>query len=252
MLATQSLAKLDDLSRTMRDTILANVGCLAVFQVAGADARTSGVGAGQGAGDRGRHRVAARAPLLRPRHRGHGPDARLLDDGAESPSPETPPSADRIREASDAYTVPAPQIAYGDAEGDLKLEKFRRGVEDLDGRTTDGRKKERRRRSRTPTSGGLERRKRKSRRRQAADAGAHEREEARGMRPEGCEPDLLRALARMPFLNRLEMVAVTGWSRGAVYEAVERMEDAGLCASVLHATGLLAPGAQVPPHRRRG
>ena len=40
VLATQSLAKLDDLSRTMRDTILANVGCLAVFQVAGNDART--------------------------------------------------------------------------------------------------------------------------------------------------------------------------------------------------------------------
>ena len=39
VLATQSLAKLDDLSRTMRDTILANVGCLAVFQVAGSDAR---------------------------------------------------------------------------------------------------------------------------------------------------------------------------------------------------------------------
>ena len=28
ILATQSLAKLDDLSRTMRDTLLANVGCL--------------------------------------------------------------------------------------------------------------------------------------------------------------------------------------------------------------------------------
>ena len=39
ILATQSLAKLDDLSRTMRDTILANVGCLAIFQVAGSDAR---------------------------------------------------------------------------------------------------------------------------------------------------------------------------------------------------------------------
>ena len=32
ILATQSLAKLDDLSPTMRDTILANVGCLAVFR----------------------------------------------------------------------------------------------------------------------------------------------------------------------------------------------------------------------------
>ncbi len=39
ILATQSLAKLDDLSPTMRDTILANVGCLAVFQVAASDAR---------------------------------------------------------------------------------------------------------------------------------------------------------------------------------------------------------------------
>ena len=39
ILATQSLAKLEDLSPTMRDTILANVGCLAVFQVAGSDAR---------------------------------------------------------------------------------------------------------------------------------------------------------------------------------------------------------------------
>ena len=39
ILATQSLAKLDDLSPSMRDTILANVSCLAVFQVAGSDAR---------------------------------------------------------------------------------------------------------------------------------------------------------------------------------------------------------------------
>ena len=39
ILATQSLAKLDDLSHTMRDTLLANVGCLAVFQVSGSDAR---------------------------------------------------------------------------------------------------------------------------------------------------------------------------------------------------------------------
>ena len=39
ILATQSLAKLEDLSRTMRDTVLANVGCLAAFQMAGTDAR---------------------------------------------------------------------------------------------------------------------------------------------------------------------------------------------------------------------
>ena len=39
ILATQSLAKLADISPTMEDTILANVGCLAVFQVSGSDAR---------------------------------------------------------------------------------------------------------------------------------------------------------------------------------------------------------------------
>ena len=55
------------------------------------------------------------------------------------------------------------------------------------------------------------------------------------MRPEGSEPDLLRALASMPFLDRQEMVAVSGWSRAAVYEAVQRLETGGFCASVLHA-----------------
>ena len=39
ILATQSLARLADLSPTMQDTLLANVGCLAVFQVAASDAR---------------------------------------------------------------------------------------------------------------------------------------------------------------------------------------------------------------------
>ncbi|MDE2844675.1 MAG: hypothetical protein OXN21_15045, partial [Chloroflexota bacterium] len=35
----QSLGKLEDLSKTMRDTVLTNVGCLAAFQMAGTDAR---------------------------------------------------------------------------------------------------------------------------------------------------------------------------------------------------------------------
>ena len=61
------------------------------------------------------------------------------------------------------------------------------------------------------------------------------------MRPEGCEADLLRALAAMPFLDRLEMVSVTGWSRGAVYEAVEKLESGGVCASVLHSADPFPP-----------
>ena len=59
------------------------------------------------------------------------------------------------------------------------------------------------------------------------------------MRP--VDGELLRLLAHMPFLDRLEMVAVAGWSRGGVYRAVPRLEDAGLIASVPHGTELVAP-----------
>ena len=67
------------------------------------------------------------------------------------------------------------------------------------------------------------------------------------MRPEGCEADLLRALASMPFLDRQEMVAVSGWSRAAVYEAVQKLEAGGFCASVLHATELQPPARRFHP-----
>ncbi len=56
------------------------------------------------------------------------------------------------------------------------------------------------------------------------------------MRP---ERDLLRLLAAMPFLDRLEMVAVSGWSRGAVYGSIEAIEKAGLATSVPHASELI-------------
>ena len=59
------------------------------------------------------------------------------------------------------------------------------------------------------------------------------------MRPEACETELLRRLAAMPFLDRLEMVAVSGRSRGAVYEAVRKLESGGLVASVPHAAQLI-------------
>jgi hypothetical protein len=39
IMATQSLARLEDLSRTLRDTIFSNIGCLVAFQVSAADAR---------------------------------------------------------------------------------------------------------------------------------------------------------------------------------------------------------------------
>ena len=48
----------------------------------------------------------------------------------------------------------------------------------------------------------------------------------------------LRLLSHMPLLDRLEAVAVSGWSRGAVYNAVESLEREGLTASVPHASEL--------------
>ena len=61
------------------------------------------------------------------------------------------------------------------------------------------------------------------------------------MRPAECEGELLRCLAAMPFLDRLEMVAVSGRSRGAVYEAVGKLEEACLTASVPHAAPFIPP-----------
>jgi len=52
------------------------------------------------------------------------------------------------------------------------------------------------------------------------------------------EADTLRLLSHMPLLDRLEAVAVSGWSRGAVYRAVESLEREGLSASVPHASDL--------------
>ena len=61
------------------------------------------------------------------------------------------------------------------------------------------------------------------------------------MTPNRCETDALRRLADMPFLDRLELAALTGWSRGAVYHAVDKLECAGMVEAVPHASPLLAP-----------
>ena len=64
------------------------------------------------------------------------------------------------------------------------------------------------------------------------------------MRTEGCEAQTLRALASMPFLDRTEMVAVTGWSKAAVHEAVDKLDSGGFCAAVPHATALFPSATQ--------
>ena len=162
VLATQSLAKLDDLSRTMRDTLLANVGCLAVFQVAGNDARTL-------LWELGKDRVSEDDIVSLPVHhcyvratvgKERMPAFSMMVRKPEEGDADT---AARIRAAAAAYTVPAPQIAYGDAEGDLKVEEFRRAVEDP---KSDG---EQQQKPETEPE-----RRRRSRRRAAADAGEAE------------------------------------------------------------------------------
>ena len=52
------------------------------------------------------------------------------------------------------------------------------------------------------------------------------------------ETDILRLLSHAPLIDRLEAVAVSGWSRGAVYGAFEALEREGLADSVPHASEL--------------
>ena len=61
------------------------------------------------------------------------------------------------------------------------------------------------------------------------------------MRPGPAEIELLRLLAEMPFLDRLELARISGRSRGAVYQAVHRLEEEGSLASLPHAAELQPP-----------
>ena len=133
ILATQSLAKLDDLSPTMRDTILANVGCLAVFQVAGGDAR-------QLVWELGKERVSedditsldvhhcyVRATVGTERMPAFSMMVRKPEDG-------DPDVAGRIRAATTAYTLPAHDLSglmEGDADGERKVNEYRRMLAEM-------------------------------------------------------------------------------------------------------------------------
>ncbi|MYE39173.1 MAG: hypothetical protein F4X27_02955 [Chloroflexi bacterium] len=135
ILATQSLAKLNDLSLTMRDTLLANVGCLAVFQVAGSDAR-------QLVWELGKERVSeddivsldvhhcyVRATVGTERMPAFSMMVRKPEDGDSE-------IADRIRAATSAYTLPADGLAAlteGDADGERKVNEYRRMLAEMQG-----------------------------------------------------------------------------------------------------------------------
>ena len=122
ILATQSLAKLDDLSPTMRDTILANVGCLAVFQVAGNDAR-------QMVWELGRDRVSEEDIVSLDVHHCYvratvGVERMpAFSMAVLKPEPGDPAIADRIRADASAYLRPNDA---GDAEGRRQVGEYRR------------------------------------------------------------------------------------------------------------------------------
>ncbi len=130
VLATQSLAKLDDLSRTMRDTILANVGCLAVFQVAGNDAR-------QLVWELGKERVSEDDIVSLPVHqcyvRATVGSERMEAFSMKVAKPEEgdPDVAERIRAKASSYITAARDIAAGNAEDDKKVGDFHKGLNDL-------------------------------------------------------------------------------------------------------------------------
>ena len=61
------------------------------------------------------------------------------------------------------------------------------------------------------------------------------------MRPVSLETELLGLLAQAPFLDRQEMAAISGGSRGAVYEAARRLEEDRVVDSIPHAADLAPP-----------
>ena len=131
VLATQSLAKLDDLSRTMRDTLLANVGCLAVFQVAGSDAR-------QLVWELGKERVTEDDITSLPVHHCYVratvgiermPAFSMM---VRKPEDGDPAVAAQIRSAASAYTLTAHDLEDSESTNQKKVRDFKDRAADLE------------------------------------------------------------------------------------------------------------------------
>ena len=71
------------------------------------------------------------------------------------------------------------------------------------------------------------------------------------MTPTDCETGLLRRLAETPFADRLDLAALSGWSRGAVYAGMDRLQERGMVDAIPHATPLLPPTKPVLSQRPR-
>ena len=130
VLATQSLDKLEDLSRTMRNTLLANVGCLAVFQVAASDAR-------QLVWKLDRDRISEEDVVSLPVHhcyvRATVGSERMPAFSMKVRKPEDgdPETAARIRAEAANYLLTEEEIAARQADRRRLVEEYRAGVEAL-------------------------------------------------------------------------------------------------------------------------
>ena len=126
ILATQSLAKLDDLSPTMRDTILANVGCLAVFQVAASDARHL-------VWELGKERVTEDDVTSLPVHQCYvratvGTERMpAFSMTVRKPDPGNPYTAELIRRMAAEYTL----ASEDDEERRMRVQRFKDGMKAL-------------------------------------------------------------------------------------------------------------------------
>ena len=129
VLATQSLARLAELSPTMQDTLLANVSCLAVFQVAASDAR-------QLIGELDRGRVDEEDLVSLPVHHCYvrattgGQRLPTFTLAVRKPGDGDPQIAQRIKDLAWAYTTPADALASLDAEAEERVREFRENLED--------------------------------------------------------------------------------------------------------------------------
>ena len=148
VLATQSLAKLADLSPTMQDTVLANVGCLAVFQVSGADARRL-------VWELGSERVAPDDITSLPVHhcyvRATVGTERVpsFSMAVRPPDPPDPEAAARIRAAAARYSTPIPAPGR---EQDARVSELREQLSRV--RQAESAPSKRRSRSRRAPAGG--------------------------------------------------------------------------------------------------
>ncbi len=61
------------------------------------------------------------------------------------------------------------------------------------------------------------------------------------MRLHAGDIDLLTTLAAMPFLDRLELAGISGRSPAAVYQRLDRFDEAGLVEQVCHSSELITP-----------